>query len=563
MSKRTVTILSLVGVTLLCCVLGLAAVFVHGETAGSAATASGMPTATDTATAGSASQSASSAAPAVTASSPSVQESQATDNSPAKPSEEQPETGKASDKKLIAIDAGHQSAGDSGLEPIGPGASDMKARVSSGTVGRYTGLPEYQINLKVALKLQAALEAVGYDVIMIRTTNDVDISNSERAQVANEADADAFIRIHANGADSSSENGVLTICQTKSNPFNGAIYAQCRALSRDIVTGVAAATGAADRGIWETDTMSGINWCTVPVTILEMGYMTNEKEDRLLSTDAYQDLIVQGIVAGLASFFKDSQSAAPPTADTGNSGLSALKEKIDGSIGGLSSQWDVYVERLSDGANISSSHSLPQDGRMVAASLIKIYIMGAAYEQVSLGKLDEEKAAADLELMITVSDNDATNRLIRLLGDGDSEKGFERVNTYAAGLGYRHTELNRLMLDWDGGLENYTSAGDCARLLRLIYTGRCVSAGYSEKMMALLKAQEKSEGLKWSIPDDVAVASKPGFISGVSVGDVGIVFSAHDDYILCVICNKPHSDDGARQEISDISCLVFDYFAGQ
>ena len=73
-------------------------------------------------------------------------------------------------------------------------------------------------------------------------------------------------------------------------------------------------------------------------------------------------------------------------------------------------------------------------------------------------------------------------------------------------------------------------------------------------------AQQKNQGLKWTIPKDVAVASKSGYISGICVGDVGIVFLDGADYIICAICNNPYSDSGAQQVVSDISTMAYDFF---
>ncbi len=206
--------------------------------------------------------------------------------------------------KLIVIDAGHQRYGDSTQEPIGPGATTTKARVTGGTRGKFTGITEFELNLDVTLRLKAELEQRGYLVILCRDNHDVNLSNSERAKIANDNNADAFLRIHANGSDNPQTSGMLTICQTANNPYNGELYEKSKALSTLILDEMVAATGANRERVWETDSMSGVNLSKVPVTIIEMGYMSNEKEDKLLATDEYKNKIVQGIANGVDLFFE-------------------------------------------------------------------------------------------------------------------------------------------------------------------------------------------------------------------------------------------------------------------
>lgn len=209
----------------------------------------------------------------------------------------------AANSHVVVIDPGHQGRGDSSTEPNGPGSSTMKARVAGGTHGTTTGVYEYQLTLVISQQLQAELENRGYTVYMTRTSHDVNISNMERAQYATSVGGEIAVRIHANGVDNASVSGALALAPSSSNPYIAYLSDSSWNLSKCILDAYCAATGMRNQGVSTSDTMTGINWSTVPVTILEMGYMTNPTDDVNMEDPAYQARMVQGIADGIDAYF--------------------------------------------------------------------------------------------------------------------------------------------------------------------------------------------------------------------------------------------------------------------
>ena len=204
---------------------------------------------------------------------------------------------------VVVIDPGHQRKGDSTKEPNGPGSSTMKARVTYGTTGVATGVTEYELNLAVSLKLRTELQNRGYTVYMTRTSHDVNISNKERAEYGNSVGADAVIRIHANSSDNSSVRGAETLSPSSGNPYISHLAKASQKLGKCVIDAYCKATGFKNRGMKTNDTMTGINWSEIPVTIIELGFMSNGEEDKAMQDSAMQNNMVQGIANGLDAYF--------------------------------------------------------------------------------------------------------------------------------------------------------------------------------------------------------------------------------------------------------------------
>lgn len=195
---------------------------------------------------------------------------------------------------VVVLDPGHQLHANSEQESLGPDMSGTKDKCSSGTAGVSTGRPEYEVNLEIGLRMRDYLESLGCVVYMTRTTNDVNISNIDRANFALSYSPDVYIRLHCDGSTNASSRGI-GVFVADSGKYAGSIC-DWGALLGGCLSDT---TGSNYRGCFAGSTYSGLNWATdIPSFLLEMGFMSNSTDDELLSDPDYQ----QNICSGVADF---------------------------------------------------------------------------------------------------------------------------------------------------------------------------------------------------------------------------------------------------------------------
>ena len=250
---------------------------------------------------------------------------------------------------VIVLDPGHASQVPGTMEPVGPGSSEMKEADTVGTFGPASGLHEYDLTMDVTQKLRAELEERGYEVKLTHHDTFNPISCVERASVANENKADAFIRIHANGSDNTEANGAMTICITEENPYHPELYSASVRLSEILLDTYCDQTGASREYVWETDTMTGNNWAEVPTSLIELGYMTNPDEDLQMNQDSYQKVMCKAIADALDKWFAEMPEDELPmhpsltgdnTDSTDSADTSSTAEAADDNTAGDVSETD-------------------------------------------------------------------------------------------------------------------------------------------------------------------------------------------------------------------------------
>jgi N-acetylmuramoyl-L-alanine amidase len=218
--------------------------------------------------------------------------------------------GAAQPRPVVVLDPGHDLRANTTTEPIGPGSSTRKIKDGGGTHGVVSGLSEADLNLRVALRLRSLLERAGVKVVMTRTkTAGTSIGNVARAGIANRAGAALFLRIHADGSNDRASRGTHTLYPALRRGWTDDVYVASKRAARVVQADLRAALGFPDRGLQERADFTGFNWADVPVILVEMGFMTNPTEDRLLATRAYQLRAAVGLCRGTLRFIGRSVAA--------------------------------------------------------------------------------------------------------------------------------------------------------------------------------------------------------------------------------------------------------------
>lgn len=255
-----------------------------------------------------------------------------------------------------------------------------------------------------------------------------------------------------------------------------------------------------------------------------------------------------------------------------------LEKEIEKERRGLNGEAAIIIKDLNTGWQILINQYEP----FPSASLVKVPIMAACFYAANegsvrledvlrlkkdhivpgLGILKNTPAGAEftvrnlIELMISESDNTATNMLIDYLG-------FDYLNSSFKKLGLQDTNISRRIMDLtsrDGGIENFTTASDLAYLFEEIYNERLINRYYSQMCLEFLKKQKIKDRIPAKLPGYVVAAHKTGLERSVC-HDAGIVFAPQGNFLICVLVKHPYKTAALpKRFISQIGFLAYEYY---
>lgn len=199
---------------------------------------------------------------------------------------------------VIGINPGCQEISNRRELPLAPGSGKTAQAVESSEKGVTTKTPEYKITLEVSLLLKDALEKMGAQVVLTRTTHDVNLNNIERAEILNQAGADLTVQIHT-GYSSNKKTSGITVRAKYSD-------SESQAIGQIILENACRVSGANMQKMHKSNSYISMNWSKAPSVYVECGYLSNSDEDVKLNSPVYQELIARGIAEGIQEYFAGS-----------------------------------------------------------------------------------------------------------------------------------------------------------------------------------------------------------------------------------------------------------------
>lgn len=258
-----------------------------------------------------------------------------------------------------------------------------------------------------------------------------------------------------------------------------------------------------------------------------------------------------------------SPSSGTTFTDNTDSSMDNLLNQVQSLLPTDNGTWSVYVCNL-----LKDSDGTINDTPMQAASLIKLYIMGAVYENYGTiaQSHNSEEIDSNISAMISVSDNDAANTLVNWLGNGNDAAGMAKVNNFCQEHGFTSTQMNRLLLAGKENGDNYTSVKDCGIFLKQIYqvvNGTLPSSTLTnaDAMYFQLKTQQRKNKIPAQLPEGVGTANKTGELDTVE-NDAAIIYDTAKgiDLVVCFMSQDLTDTGAAQSTIAADARAIYGYY---
>lgn len=258
-----------------------------------------------------------------------------------------------------------------------------------------------------------------------------------------------------------------------------------------------------------------------------------------------------------------SPSSGTTFTDNTDSSMDNLLNQVQSLLPTDNGTWSVYVCNL-----LKDSDGTINDTPMQAASLIKLYIMGAVYENYGTiaQSHNSEEIDSNISAMISVSDNDAANTLVNWLGNDNDAAGMAKVNNFCQEHGFTSTQMNRLLLAGKENGDNYTSVKDCGTFLKQIYqvvNGTLPSStlANADAMYFQLKTQQRKNKIPAQLPEGVGTANKTGELDTVE-NDAAIIYDTAKgiDLVVCFMSQDLTDTGAAQSTIAADARAIYGYY---